>query len=85
MNPSRKPPESKEARSLVRLAGLGVDLVVSTLVGGTIGWWLDRLTGWSPLFLVVFLVFGAAAGFLAIYRAVAGDDDENMKTGVRRR
>lgn len=69
----------------MRLAGLGIDLVVSTLLGGAIGWWLDRLTGWSPLFLIVFLVFGAVAGFLTIYRAVTSDDDDDMKAGVRRR
>jgi len=84
MNPSPRPSGSKETRSLVRLAGLGVDLVVSTLMGGAIGWWLDRLTGWSPLFLIVFLISGAAAGFVAIYRAVAGNDDEDMKTGARK-
>lgn len=77
MTPER--PGGEDRKGLLRYAGLGIDLAVSTLVGGAIGWWLDGLTGMSPVFLVVFMVFGAIAGFLAVYRAVAGDDETTRR------
>ncbi len=36
--------------------------------GGLLGWALDRWTGLRPLFLLVFLVLGGAAGLLNAYR-----------------
>lgn len=49
--------------------GVGSQMVAATFLGAGIGWWLDRLTGWSPLFLVVFFLLGSAAGFISVYRA----------------
>lgn len=37
-------------------------------VGG--GYWLDSKLGTLPLFFVIGLLFGAASGFLTMYRAV---------------
>lgn len=68
-------PGGEDRKGLLRYAGLGIDLAVSTLVGGAIGWWLDGVTGMSPVFLVAFMVFGAIAGFLAVYRAVTRNDE----------
>ena len=39
-----------------------LELVVGTLIGFAIGWGLDSLTGWGPAFLIVFGLFGFAAG-----------------------
>jgi len=44
------------------------EFVAAVLVGAAIGWWIDRLTGTTPAFLVVFLLMGAAAGFWNVYR-----------------
>ncbi len=49
--------------------GIGSQMVAATFVGAGIGWWLDRVTGWSPVFLVIFFLLGSAAGFIAVYRA----------------
>ena len=38
------------------------ELVVALLVGGAIGWGLDRVLGTRPFLLIVFVLLGAAAG-----------------------
>ena len=58
----------------VAATGLGVriatDLLAGVLVGGCIGYVLDDLFGTKPILLVIFLLFGGAAGFLNVYRMV---------------
>lgn len=48
------------------------ELVGGVVVGALIGWQIDRWTGLSPLFLIVFLGFGIAAGFMNMMKAVSG-------------
>jgi ATP synthase protein I len=42
------------------------ELVGSILIGIFIGRWLDRLTGWEPLFLIICLLLGLSAGIYAL-------------------
>lgn len=51
---------------------IGSDLVAALIVGVGIGVLLDYWLGTKPWMLVLFFVFGAAAGFLNIFRRVAG-------------
>jgi ATP synthase protein I len=44
------------------------EFVAAVVVGSFIGWWIDRLAGTTPAFLVTFLLMGAAAGFWNVYR-----------------
>ncbi|HET6378395.1 MAG TPA: AtpZ/AtpI family protein [Methylocella sp.] len=44
------------------------EFVAAVVVGAAIGWGIDRLSGTTPWFLIVFLLFGAAAGFWNVYR-----------------
>ncbi len=46
----------------------GMELVLSILVGGAIGYGLDSFFGTKPLFMIIFFLMGTAAGFLSIYR-----------------
>ena len=39
------------------------EMVAGVLVGAFIGWQLDQWSGMSPMFLIVFLILGVAAGF----------------------
>jgi ATP synthase protein I len=48
---------------------LSVELVVGLVVGGGIGWLLDRWLGTSPLLLILFFLVGAAAGMYNVVRA----------------
>jgi ATP synthase protein I len=72
---------------------LGVEMLVSTMVGALIGYGLDKLFGTEPWLLVLFLLFGGAAGCLNVYRAAMlaqqadeensnneNDDDDDHKT-----
>jgi ATP synthase protein I len=43
--------------------------VAGVLVGGGIGWGLDRLLGISPWGLIVFLLLGFTAGVLNVMRS----------------
>jgi ATP synthase protein I len=44
------------------------EFVAAVLVGAFIGWWIDRVAGTTPAFLITFLLMGAAAGFWNVYR-----------------
>jgi ATP synthase protein I len=44
------------------------EFVAAVIVGAFIGWWIDRVAGTTPAFLVAFLLMGAAAGFWNVYR-----------------
>jgi ATP synthase protein I len=44
------------------------EFVAAVIVGAVIGWGIDRASGTTPAFLVVFLLMGAAAGFWNVYR-----------------
>lgn len=48
-----------------------IELVVSITVGAAMGWGLDVLLGTLPLFLVVFVLLGFAAGVRTLMRTAA--------------
>lgn len=56
-------------------ARIGVELVVTTMVGTGIGWALDTWLGSTPWLMVLFLFLGGAAGISNVYRVVSGLDD----------
>ncbi len=45
-----------------------IDLFSGIFVGAGIGYFFDDLFGSKPVFFAVFLFFGAAAGFLNVYK-----------------
>lgn len=47
------------------------ELAAAIMVGGFIGWTLDKWMGTSPWFLLVFLVLGIIAGFWNVYKLAA--------------
>jgi ATP synthase protein I len=49
---------------------VGVELLSALVVGLAIGWYLDRWLHTSPLFLVVFVLLGGAAGVANVWRTV---------------
>ena len=48
---------------------LSVELVAGLVVGGGIGWFLDRWLDTKPVMLLIFFALGAAAGMLNVIRA----------------
>jgi ATP synthase protein I len=67
----RRPVQSEESpRSKLGIAfRLSTEFVAAVVVGGGIGWGLDRIFGTSPAFLLIMFVLGVAAGFRNILRA----------------
>ncbi len=47
---------------------LATEMIAGVAVGGFIGWWLDWVLGTGPIFLVVFLIIGGAAGIVNVVR-----------------
>ena len=58
-----------------RFLGLGFTLLAIIGVLSAAGYFVDRLLGTLPLFLLVGLVMGFVAGLYYIYRALKGLDD----------
>lgn len=71
---------SADPSALARGFRLSTELVAGVLVGAFIGWLLDRWLGISPWGLIVFLLFGFAAGVLNVIRA-AGAGQTPGKSG----
>ncbi len=58
---------------------IGLHLVSGVLVGLVIGYWLDVWLGTKPGLLLLFLVFGIAAGFRNIYLEAKKFQEESDK------
>ncbi|MBN8530539.1 MAG: AtpZ/AtpI family protein [Alphaproteobacteria bacterium] len=56
---------------------VGVELVSGTAVGGFIGYSLDKWLGTMPLFFLICLILGIAAGGLALYKLARQDIGES--------
>ena len=83
---SRPQSENAEDQGLLQVAlGLGmrfgIEMVVALGVGFGIGWAIDRFLGTRPWGMVVFLVLGAAAGIVNVWRALTG---KGLAVGYRR-
>lgn len=50
---------------------IGVSLLVTTLFGVLVGYWLDKQLGTLPVFLMIGFFAGAGAGTVMIYRLVS--------------
>ena len=51
---------------------LAMEMVAAIAVSVGLGLWLDSLMGVAPLFLIILLIMGMAAGVMNVYRAVSG-------------
>lgn len=61
---------------------VGTEMVVATAVGIGIGLYLDRWLGSRPWCTLIFFLFGVAAGFLNLYRAVNATMDKDHEGGA---
>ena len=60
---------------------MSTEFVAGVLVGGGIGWLVDRTLGISPWGLIVFLLLGFGAGIVNVLRAAgaSGSADRGSK------
>jgi len=72
-------------RQLLEASTVGMNLVISTLVGGLIGYGLDyAMDRWfgiqtAPWLLFIFTIFGIIAGFRDLVRIARRSDDQANK------
>jgi F0F1-type ATP synthase assembly protein I len=64
-------PSKTALRQLAPLATLGVELAVTVLAGGGLGWLLDNATEMRPLWTIVGFVFGVIAAIVQFVRTIA--------------
>jgi ATP synthase protein I len=58
-----------DASGLALAMRVGSEFVAAIIVGGIVGWGVDRLAGSSPWGMMVFLMLGFAAGVLNVMRS----------------
>jgi len=56
---------------------IGVELVVSTVVGALLGYLLDSWLGTRPWLIVAGVVLGGVAGFRTVYRIASGQNQRD--------
>jgi ATP synthase protein I len=66
--PARSEPQDR-GTALGHALRLSTELIAGVVVGGFIGWALDRWLGTAPVLMVVFLILGAAAGILNVVKS----------------
>lgn len=64
---TRKP--RSDASGLALAMRVGSEFIAAVIVGGVIGWGVDRLAGSSPWGMIVFLMLGFVAGVLNVMRS----------------
>ena len=60
-----------------------VDMIAGLLVGGFLGYWLDRWLGWAPYGLIGGLIVGFAAGVNNAWRAIRAFSEDAANGGDR--
>jgi ATP synthase protein I len=71
--------EESSWKALAELSSIGMTLVLATVIGLAVGYFLDRYLGTSPWLILIGLGLGIAAGFVNLFRAVKRaerDDDK---------
>ena len=53
----------------MKYSTIGIELSLSIIVGGGIGYWLDSWLGTEPWMLIFWLMCGTIAGFRSLYKA----------------
>ncbi len=72
MSDDGKNDKASTIATLGALSSVGIAFVLAVVIGFFVGYGLDRLTGLSPLFTILFFFFGVAAGIVNVVRTAAG-------------
>ena len=66
-------------QELAPYASLGLQLVITIVIGAYLGWWLDGRYDTSPWFLIILTFLGAIAGMVTFIRTVTRRNKKNKK------
>jgi ATP synthase protein I len=75
------PPQQGSQSQLGIAFRLVADLLAGVIVGGGIGWALDRVFGTSPLLLIVMFLLGVAAGMRNLMRTAREMNQRQGRSG----
>jgi F0F1-type ATP synthase assembly protein I len=56
------------------LSSVGLEMGIAVIIGLFVGRWLDGQAGTAPWLMILFVIFGFAAGFKGVYRAMREAD-----------
>ncbi len=79
---SKKREVDKFVKTMANASSVGTSLAFSVIIGGAMGWWLDKTFGTKPWLFLLFLICGIIAGFKnMVYFLKKTDllDDEDRK------
>ncbi len=69
-------------RRYLRFSTVGLELGFAVIIGLVVGQYLDKWLGTEPWLLLLFLIFGMAAGFRSVFRLLkdmnTGNGDEEV-------
>jgi F0F1-type ATP synthase assembly protein I len=71
------PPGGRQLNALARLASVGIEFSVSTIIGLLGGKWLDGKLGTQPWLMLVGLVLGVTAGLRSLLRTARRANQES--------
>ena len=63
-----KPGERELWKLAALMSTVGVAMVLATFLGLAVGLWLDRRLHTPPIFTILFLILGIAAGFWNLWK-----------------
>lgn len=73
-----KKPQQPKSAAIEKNSSVAVrvvaDLASGIFVGFALGYGLDYALGTKPVFLLIFIIIGVAAGFLNIYRGITKEE-----------
>lgn len=79
LSPAMKDPASGRGRAMfdtLTMSAVGLEFGLSVIIGLLFGRWLDGKAGTDPWLMILFIVFGFAAGIRGLMRAMAKADRE---------
>ena len=63
----------------MRYANIGIEMMVSVLIGAFGGYGLDRLFRTKPWLMIVGFILGSVAGFVSLFRLLEEENKKNKK------
>lgn len=66
--PERPKSKIRQAYEIGLVSSVGIEFALAVVIGWAIGHYLDGKLGTDPYLMLLFLVFGVAAGFKALIR-----------------
>jgi ATP synthase protein I len=72
---NEKNEKGKDFVRLTRLSSIGIAMILCTFIGYAVGLYLDKWVHSAPVFTIIFLLLGVAAGFLNAFRTIIKDTD----------